>query len=145
MAAFIIRAKEGEPPSTACASGSPFTDVDQNDWSCKYIKRLKDLNLTTGYGGDPTTYAPSLTITREQMAAFIIRALEGEPSSTLCASSSPFTDVDASSWSCKYIARLKDLQLTTGYGGDPTTYAPGVLVLRDQMAAFLGRAFFGMR
>ena len=141
MAAFIVRAKEGEPASNYCSTGSAFPDVTAADWSCGYIKRLYELGLTTGYG---TTgyFMPSYAVTREQMAAFLIRAIEGNPASNYCDSGSPFTDVTAADWSCIYIKRLYELAITTGYGDG--TYGPYDLVTRAQMAVFLGRAFLGM-
>jgi N-acetylneuraminic acid mutarotase len=142
MAAFIIRAKEGEPPVDYCSTGVPFPDCSADSWSCKYIKRLSELGLTTGYG---TTglFMPAYNVTRAQMAAFIVRAVQGEPAANYCASGSPFSDVTASDWSCIYIKRLYELGITTGYGN--RLYGPLDLVTRAQMAAFLGRAFLGMQ
>ena len=141
MAAFIVRAVEGEPASDYCSTSVPFPDCTSDSWSCKYIKRLYELGLTTGYG---TTgyFMPSYAVTREQMAAFLIRAIEGNPASNYCDSGSPFTDVTAADWSCIYIKRLYELGITTGYGDG--TYGPYDLVTRAQMAVFLGRAFLGM-
>jgi rubredoxin len=144
MAAFIIRAKEGEPGAYYCASGSPFSDVSPDNWACPYIKRLKELGLTTGYGGNPSIYEPLIIVSRDQMAAFLIRSVEGEPDPNHCASGSPFNDVSPDSWVCPYAKRLKELGLTNGYGS-PTIYAPSVQVNRAQMAAFLTRAFIGMQ
>jgi hypothetical protein len=45
-------------------------------------------------------------------------------------------------WSCKYIKRLKELRITTGYADG--RYGPYDPVTRAQMAAFLARAFLGM-
>jgi hypothetical protein len=44
--------------------------------------------------------------------------------------------------SCRYIKRLKELGITTGYGDG--RYVPYDSVNRAQMAAFLSRAFLGM-
>ena len=138
MAAFIIRAKDGEPPTDYCSVGPPFPDCSTDSWSCKYIKRLSELGLTTGYG-ITGLYMPALNVTRAQMAAFMVRAVEGEPVADYCSSSVPFTDVTASDWSCIYIKRLYELNITTGYGDG--RYGPDDLVTRAQMAVFLGRAF----
>ena len=43
---------------------------------------------------------------------------------------------------CRYIKRLAELNVTTGCGGG--NYCPDSIVTRDQMAAFLARAFLGM-
>jgi hypothetical protein len=141
MAAFIVRALEGEPPANYCDSGSPFSDVPTTHPMCKYIKRLFELGITTGYSDG--TYRPTDTVNRAQMAAFIVRALEGEPSANYCATGSPFSDVPPSHPMCKYIKRLFELGITTGYGDG--TYRPTLFVNRAQMAAFLARAFLGMQ
>ncbi len=85
---------------------------------------------------------PSLDVTRAQMAAFIERAVEGEPPPNYCSSGSPFSDVITSEWSCVYIKRLYELGIITGYGDG--RYGPEDLLTRAQMAVFLGRAFLGM-
>jgi uncharacterized protein len=143
MAAFLIRAKEGEPASNYCSSGIPFTDVATSGWACPYIKRLNELHITTGYGGT-NQYRPELIVSRDQMAAFIVRATEGEPPADYCASGSPFSDVFPTDWACKYIKRLYERGITTGYGGTDQ-YKPGFTVTRAQMAAFLARAFLSMK
>jgi hypothetical protein len=142
MAAFIIRAVVGEPPDNYCDSGSTFNDVTSGMWSCKYIKRLKELKITTGYEGG-TIYKPYEYVYREQMAAFLVRAVEGEPDPNYCESGSTFNDVTPDMWSCPYIKRLKELGITKGYENG-TIYKPYEFVPRDQMAAFLSRAFLGM-
>jgi alpha-tubulin suppressor-like RCC1 family protein len=140
MAAFLVRAVEGEPATTYCDSGSPFSDVPISNTMCKYMKRLSELAVTTGCGGG--LYCPNDSVTRQQMAAFLVRAVEGEPASTYCASGSPFADVPISNTMCKYMKRLSELGVTTGCGSG--NYCPNNLVTREQMAAFLGRAVLGM-
>jgi hypothetical protein len=140
MAAFIVRAVEGEPPANYCSTGSPFSDVDFSFPMCKYIKRLSELGITTGYSDG--TYRPALSVNRAQMAAFLVRAVEGEPPANYCDTGSPFTDIDPSFPMCKYIKRLFELGITTGYSDG--TYRPTLFVNRTQMAAFLARAFLGM-
>jgi hypothetical protein len=137
MAAFIVRAVEGEPPLNYCDSGKPFPDVTPDMWSCRYIKRLKELGITTGYADG--RYGPYDLVPREQMAAFLVRAVEGEPPLNYCDSGSLFTDITPYMWSCRYIKRLKELGITTGYGDG--RYGPYDFVTRAQMAAFLTRAF----
>jgi hypothetical protein len=141
MAALIIRATGGEPATNYCSTGSPFPDCKPSDWSCKYIKRLYELGITTGYG-NTGLFMPWMNVTRGEMAAFIVRAIEGEPDYYACLFNSPFTDVTASDWSCKYIKRLYELGITTGYGDG--RFGPEDLVTRAQMAVFIGRAFLDM-
>ena len=140
MAAFLVRAIEGDPQSNLCAAGSPFSDVPWNVWYCSHVKRLVDLAITGGCGQGK--YCPGNLVTREQMAAFIVRAKEGEPPQNYCGGVAPFKDVPASAWSCGYIKKLVELGITQGCGNG--NYCPGANVSREQMAAFLARAFLGM-
>jgi hypothetical protein len=140
MAAFLVRAVEGEPPADYCGTSDPFNDVSYTDWSCPYIKRLAELGITLGCGNG--NFCPLDNVPREQMAAFIIRALEGEPAADYCGTSNPFQDVSYNDWACPYIKRLAELGITLGCGNN--NFCPLSIVTRDQMAAFLARAFLGM-
>ena len=140
MAAFLVRAVEGEPDVGYCDTGSPFSDVSSDTWPCKYIKRLSELGITQGCGSG--IYCPNDIVTREQMAAFLVRAVEGEPPVDYCTTGSPFSDVSSDTWPCKYIKRLSELGITQGCGAG--IYCPNDPATRDQMAAFLARAFLGM-
>jgi hypothetical protein len=135
MAAFIVRAKEGEPPQDYCGNGSTFNDIDQNHSFCRYIKRLRELGITTGCGNN--NYCPNDEVPREQMAAFLVRAVERE---TFTFSTPPyFNDVPPTHWAFRYIQRLYELGITTGCGNG--NYCPTDKVTREQMATFLFRAF----
>ncbi len=140
MAAFLIRAIEGDPNAGYCNGVDPFLDVTSGAWSCPHIKRLAELKITGGCGYG--NYCPQGLVTREQMAVFIVRALDGDPAANACNGVAPFNDVPASSWSCGHIQRLVELGITQGCGNG--SYCPGNEVTREQMAAYLARAFLGM-
>jgi len=132
MAAFIIRAKYGE---NFTYTGTPyFSDVPADSTFFKYVQKMKDDGITAVSG----TYMVDDTVTREQMAAFIIRAQYGE---NFTYTPTPyFTDVPSTSIFFKYVQKMKDDGITTTSGN----YMASSNVTRDQMAAFLGRAFLGM-
>lgn len=138
MAAFIVRSKSGEP-ANGCVT-APFSDVPVSSPFCRHIKNLVELNVTKGCGNG--IYCPTGYVSREQMAAFLVRAIEGEPPAGYCGGSSPFIDVSANNLYCSYIKRLVELNVTKGCGINK--YCPSDLVTRDQMAAFLARAFLKM-
>ena len=140
MATFLVRAVEGEPPPGGCGGIAPFRDVPASSWACAYIKRLLALQITAGCGAG--IYCPNGLVSREQMAAFLVRAMEGEPPADHCGGDAPFADVPATSWACGYIKRLAELGITTGCGNG--NYCPTEPVKRDQMAAFLARAFLAL-
>lgn len=77
------------------------------------------------------------------MAAFNVRAKEGDPALSYCSSSIPFTDVSVGNVFCPHIKRMKELGITTGYPDG--SFHPTDLVIREHMAAFLARAFLGMQ
>ncbi len=140
MAVFITRALNQVPADGYCGTTNPFTDVAYDRWSCKNIKKLLELGITTGYGDG--RFGPDDYVNREQMAVFLTRALNQVPADGYCGTESPFTDVSFDRWSCKNIKKLYELGITTGYGDG--RFGPDDFVKRDQMAAFLSRAFLGM-
>ena len=132
MAAFIIRSKFGE--SFGYTTTPYYSDVPSDHGFFKYVQKLKDEGITTTTG----TYMVDDIVTRDQMAAFIIRAKYGE---TFSHTTVPYySDVASTSVFYKYVQKLKDDAITTTTG----TYMASSNVTRDQMAAFLGRAFLGM-
>jgi hypothetical protein len=140
MAVFLIRALDQVPADGYCGAMNAFSDVTFDRWSCKYLKRLAELGITTGYGDG--RFGPEDSVTREQMAVFITKALASVPPDGYCGTADPFTDVSFDRWSCKYVKELAELGITTGYGDG--RFGPGDYVTRAQMAVFLSRAFLEM-
>lgn len=120
---------------------SSFSDVPSTDPYESYIESIYNNGITTGCGnGD---YCPLENVTRDQMAAFIIRALYGNTftcnGGVACATTAPyFGDVSTADQFFPYVQKLKELGITTGCGNG--NYCPSEYVARDQMAAFLVRA-----
>jgi len=132
MAAFIIRSKFGE--SFSYTTTPYYSDVPDTHTFFKYVQKLRDEGITVTTG----TYMVDDIVPREQMAAFVIRAKYGE---TFSYTTTPYySDVPDTNTFFKYIQKLKDEKITTTTG----TYMAPSYVTRDQMAAFLGRAFLGM-
>jgi dipeptidyl aminopeptidase/acylaminoacyl peptidase len=127
MAAFLDRALK--PPAT---STDFFTDDDGSIYE-PAINRLAAAGIVKGCRIDLAWYCPSATITREQLAAFLDRALQLPPTST-----DFFTDDESSPFEPN-INRVAAAGITKGC--TPTTYCPSLTVTRGQMAAFLHRAF----
>jgi Tol biopolymer transport system component len=72
MSVFISRAVAGGDESVP--DGPPaatFDDVPTDHWAYKYVEYCVDNGIVGGYS--PTTYAPGVTVTRDQMAVFICR------------------------------------------------------------------------
>ena len=124
MASFLSRALD--LPAT---SRDFFTD-DGGSGHQPDINRLASSGITGGCGA--TTFCPRSSVTREQMASFLSRALD------LPATSRDFFTDDESSAHETDINRLAASGITGGCGG--TTFCPRTVITREQMAAFLHRA-----
>jgi sugar lactone lactonase YvrE len=140
MAIFIVRAVLGGDNFTYSATPY-FTDVPVNAFGFKWIQKMKELNITAGCGNN--NYCPDDSVTRGQMAIFVIRARLGAPAdASFTYPSSPyFTDVNAGHPFFKWIQRMKLDQITAGCG-DGSTYCPDAPVTRGQMAIFIMRGAF---
>ncbi|MEP7273932.1 MAG: PQQ-dependent sugar dehydrogenase [Acidobacteriota bacterium] len=137
MAAFIIRALGTfNPPSPAMQR---FTDVPPSNIFYAFIEEMALRGITLGCNGQGTLYCPTNTVTRDQMAAFIIRAL-GEPNPPTPASQR-FVDVPPASTFYAFIEEMALRGVTLGCDLNGPLYCPTGTVTRGQMAAFLARAF----
>jgi hypothetical protein len=135
MAVFILRARgEFNPPTP---TSQRFLDVPPTSPFYAFIDRMAVLQITLGCGGG--NYCPASTVTREQMAVFIIRAL-GELNPPTPATQR-FDDVPPSSPFYNFIDRMAVLGITLGCSASPPLYCPTASVTRGQMAVFLVRAF----
>lgn len=138
MAAFIVRSLgEFTPPTPG---SQRFTDVPPANPFYNFIDRLAALGITVGCNPPTNTmYCPSSAVTREQMAAFIVRALgEFNPPTP---ASQRFTDVPPANAFYNFIDRMAVLNITLGCTPDHLFYCPTDSVIRAQIAAFLVRAF----
>ena len=95
------------------------------------INRLATSGITGGCA--PNSFCPTASVTREQMAIFLDRALD------LPATTRNFFSDDTGRTGEAAINRLAAAGLTGGCGGGK--YCPTASVTREQMAAFLRRAF----
>jgi hypothetical protein len=141
MAIFMVRAVFGGDNFTYSATPY-FTDVTPTTFGFKWIQKLRELGITAGCGA--TTYCPSQTVTRDQMAIFIERIRLGVSvagsSSTFTYPTTPlFTDIDTD-FAFPWIQRLRQDNITSGCTA--TTYCPGTAVIRGDMAIFIMRGAF---
>jgi len=139
MAIFILRSMYGrnyQPPAVGASTG--FYDVTTSHWAAPWIKQLAAEGITTGCGGG--NYCPSQSVSRDQMAIFILRGMYGasyQPPDV--GSSTGFYDVPTGHWAAPWIKQLAAEGITTGCGNG--NYCPSDPVTRDQMAVFLVKAF----
>lgn len=122
----VVTAPAPPPPPPPA---SPFTDIAGSPFKGE-IEWLYSAGITNGC--NPTLFCPLSSVTREQMASFLARALALPSSGT-----DFFTDDEASPHEAD-INRIAAAGITIGCGGG--VFCPADLVTREQMASFLARA-----
>ena len=125
MAMFMTRAM-GLP-----LSSTDYFDDDDGRTGESSVNALAKAGLTGGCG--PRRYCPSASVTRIQMAQFLVRALDLPPTST------DYFDDDDGMTGESSVNALAKAGLTGGCG--PRRYCPSDPLTREQMAALLYRAF----
>ncbi|MGE5463904.1 MAG: S-layer homology domain-containing protein, partial [Syntrophothermus sp.] len=117
-----------------------FGDVPASYWASSFIERLYNAGITGGCTTSPLNYCPGNTVTRAQMAIFLLRAKYGA-NYTPPAATGTFADVPISNPAAPWIEQLAKDGITGGCGGG--NYCPNNPVTRAQMAIFLLRAEHG--
>lgn len=136
MALFLIRGRFGE--NFTHPNVPFFTDVPANHPQFAYIQKMRELGYTNGC--TPTTFCPGDSVTRSQMAAFIVRTvLRVRADDTITAPTTPFfTDVPPGDLFFPYVQKMKELGITGGC--TPSTYCGADATTRGQMSVFVVRS-----
>ena len=139
MAVFLLRGMHGSdynPPAVGESTG--FGDVQSGYWAAPWIKQLAAEGITTGCGSG--NYCPEGSVTRAQMAIFLLRAKHGpDYNPPAVGSSTGFSDVPPNYWAAAWIKQLVAEGIATGCMAG--SYCPEAPVTRAQMAVFLVRTF----
>ncbi|MGE5415087.1 MAG: S-layer homology domain-containing protein [Syntrophomonadaceae bacterium] len=139
MAVFLLKGEHGStylPP--ACAA-TMFTDVPcPTGGFVDWINQLATEGITGGCGGG--NYCPGNSVTRGQMAVFLLKGEHGGAYVPPACSATVFTDVPCpSAQFVNFINELNAEGITGGCGGG--NYCPANPVNRGQMAVFLVKTF----
>ena len=145
MAVFLLRAKHGGAYVPPPPSGNVFFDVHVADFAADWIEQLYAESVTGGCApaspgtGNLPLYCPDASVTRGQMAVFLLKIYHGTgyappPATGVFGDVDPVTNPFAS-----WIEELARLQVTVGCGG--SSYCPDASVTRGQMAVFMTKSF----
>jgi hypothetical protein len=142
MAIFIERALGITNPPVP--TQQTFQDVPPTLLGYPFIEDLVARGITAGCAaGPPRLFCPTGSVTREQMAIFILRGL-GVFTPPAGPQTPTFADVPnsgATDFSYEFIEEFVKRGITSGCATGPLRYCPTALVTRGQMAVFLVRAF----
>lgn len=132
LAASAPTAK-AEPPAPAgtATTTSAFTDVSGDEWYAKAVYALADKGIMLkSWDG---SFGPYGTPTRAQMAYFLARVLELEPSA-----GQPFFDVRVTDWFAGSVGVL--FQKGVVQGTSPLLFSPHLAISRQEAATWVVRA-----
>jgi hypothetical protein len=139
MAVFLLKGKYG-----LCYAPPPCTGMVFNDVPCTggtfdpWIEDLAARAITGGCGGG--NYCPAATVTRAQMAVFLLKASQAPGYAPPACTGTVFNDVPCSGEPFDpWIEDLAARAITGGCGGG--NYCPASSVTRAQMAVFLTKTF----
>jgi hypothetical protein len=119
--------------------GKSFTDVDINHWAYAGVESILHAGLDGGCGG--ALFCPGNTVSRGDVAKWLMKAEHGAAYQAPSCTAAPFTDVPCSHPMASWIGQLKAEGLTTGVGGG--NYAPDAPLSRAEAAVFLLKTKLG--
>jgi hypothetical protein len=137
MAVFLLKSEHGSSYVPPACTGV-FADVPCPSSFADWVEQLAAEGVTGGCGGG--NYCPAGSVTRAQMAVFLLKTSQGS-SYTPPPATGVFGDVPVGSFAADFIEDLYNRGITGGCQASPLLYCPGNAVLRQQMATLLVRTF----
>jgi hypothetical protein len=137
MSVFLLKSEHGSAYAPPACSGV-FADVPCPSAYADWIEQLSNEGVTAGCGGG--NYCPDASVTRAQMAPFLLKTSQGS-AYVPPAAVGIFGDVPPGSFAADWIEDLYNRGITGGCSANPLLYCPNSSVNRQQMATFLVRTF----
>jgi hypothetical protein len=125
--------------ATLAVTLADFADVPPSHPFYDFVMTAADDGVSAGCGNG--NFCPDASVTRAQMAVFLLKASLGEAYTPPPATGTVFADVPASAFAAAWIEDLAARGVTGGCGGG--NYCPDARVTRAQMAVFLLKALLG--
>ena len=143
MAVLLGRAIYGtnDPPGiTGGQRKQVFEDVPEDFWAGDWIEQLYADGITRGCSVDPLRFCPEQSLSRAEMAVFLVRIKYG-PDAILPEPIGIFEDVLVDHWAAVEIEQLYRDGITKGCGSSPLHFCPDSSTTRAEIAVFLVRTF----
>ena len=139
MAVFLIKARLGFCFTPPPATGTVFADVPITNNFAAWIEELERQGLTAGCGGG--NYCPDASVTRAQMAVFLLNTAFGPGYVPPPATGTVFDDVPVGAFADSWIEDLFGRGIAAGCSAAPPLYCPTNPITRGQMATFITITF----
>ncbi len=116
-----------------------FADVPMTGFAWLQIETIYAAGITSGCTTSPLNYCPDSSVTRAQMAVFLLKGVHGSSYVPPAVNGNTgFTDVATDYWAAPWIKQLAAEGITSGCGDG--NYCPDATVTRAQMSIFLLKA-----
>lgn len=119
-----------------------FADVPMTGFAWYQIETIYAAGITSGCTASPLNYCPESSVTRAQMAVFLLKSIHTSSYvPPTVGASTGFNDVPVDYWAAAWIKQLAVEGITSGCSSG--NYCPESEVTRAQMAIFLLKAKHG--
>ncbi len=140
MAKFLEKGMHGSAYTPPPGTGLIFADVPLSYWAVNWIEKLYADGVTIGCQASPLIYCPEDSVSRAQMALYLLRVKHGHDYLPPAAVGI-FADVPVTHWAAAWIEELYAEGITNGCSETPLSYCPDNPVKRSEMAKFLVTIF----
>jgi tRNA A-37 threonylcarbamoyl transferase component Bud32 len=127
------------------ARNQTFADVPIDNKYWEYIEALYAAKITGGCSTNPISFCPEKTVTRAEMAIFLLRGKYGAGYTPPPATGKVFADVPKTHWAAAWIEKLYADGITTGCGVNPLKFCPNNEVTRAALAVYILRVKYGTK
>ncbi len=138
-ATFTETLTTGDTKAWSVHIGDSFSDVSNTSGIYRFIETIFHKGITSGCGG--TSFCPNSSVTRQQIAVFLMLAEHGSSYTPPACTTATFTDMPCTSGFAPWVYELVAESVTAGCA--PSMFCPGGSVNRAQMAVFLLRSHDG--
>lgn len=136
--AVLDRVLKLQPLSSAIPA---FTDVPADAWFYGWVQAGVELGIVDGVSA--SRFAPNQSITRQEAAALLVKALKQSGSAAASPASSAFSDASRiSSWAVPYVEQIRQLGLMDG---DQGQFRPNDPITRQETAVVIDKLVNGSR
>jgi hypothetical protein len=140
MSVFLLKGKYGASYAPPQCTGR-FTDVPCPGTFTNWVEAVVTQGIMPASPPNSNTFNPAGTVTRADMAGFLIAAQRGPTFQPPVATGTIFTDVHAGDYNAAYIELLYNEGVTGGCQSNPLMYCPNSANNRAQMAVFINKTF----
>ena len=122
---------------TSYITAYTFADVPATHPDWLYIEKIYARGVTAGCNTAPLLYCPDVTISRDQIAVFIDRALSWAPANPV---QGLFADMEPTYWGTPFAETLYQQGVTAGCSANPLKFCPAFQLSKAEIVTMIRSA-----